>query len=61
MQQAFVDHDTFQCGFSKPGQILTAIACVREGHASSDAAIRESMSGNLCRCGAYPNIVSAVN
>jgi len=61
MQQAFVDHDAFQCGYCTPGQILSAIACVKEGHASSDAAIRESMSGNLCRCGAYPNIVAAVN
>src|SRR4051812_29479787 len=61
MQQAFVDHDAFQCGYCTPGQILSAISCVKEGHASSDAAIRESMSGNLCRCGAYPNIVAAVN
>jgi xanthine dehydrogenase YagT iron-sulfur-binding subunit len=61
MQQAFVDHDAFQCGYCTPGQILSAISCVKEGHAGSDAAIRESMSGNLCRCGAYPNIVAAVN
>jgi xanthine dehydrogenase YagT iron-sulfur-binding subunit len=61
MQQAFVDHDAFQCGYCTPGQILSAIGCVKEGHAGSDAAIRESMSGNLCRCGAYPNIVAAVN
>jgi xanthine dehydrogenase YagT iron-sulfur-binding subunit len=61
MQQAFIDQDAFQCGYCTPGQILSAIACVKEGHASSDAAIRESMSGNLCRCGAYPNIVAAVN
>jgi xanthine dehydrogenase YagT iron-sulfur-binding subunit len=61
MQQAFVDHDAFQCGYCTPGQILSAIACVKEGHAGSDAAIREFMSGNLCRCGAYPNIVAAVN
>jgi xanthine dehydrogenase YagT iron-sulfur-binding subunit len=61
MQQAFIDHDAFQCGYCTPGQILSAIGCVQEGHASTDAAIRESMSGNLCRCGAYPNIVSAVN
>jgi xanthine dehydrogenase YagT iron-sulfur-binding subunit len=61
MQQAFVDHDAFQCGYCTPGQILSAVACVKEGHAGSDAAIREFMSGNLCRCGAYPNIVAAVN
>jgi xanthine dehydrogenase YagT iron-sulfur-binding subunit len=61
MQQAFVDHDAFQCGYCTPGQIMSAIACVHEGHARSDGAIREYMSGNLCRCGAYPNIVAAVN
>jgi xanthine dehydrogenase YagT iron-sulfur-binding subunit len=60
MQQAFVDHDAFQCGYCTPGQIMSAVGCVNEGHASSDAAIREYMSGNLCRCGAYPNIVAAV-
>jgi xanthine dehydrogenase YagT iron-sulfur-binding subunit len=60
MQQAFIDHDAFQCGYCTPGQILSAIGCVNEGHAGSDAAIREYMSGNLCRCGAYPNIVAAV-
>jgi len=57
MQQAFVDHDAFQCGYCTPGQVMSAVGCVNEGHASSDAAIREYMSGNLCRCGAYPNIV----
>jgi xanthine dehydrogenase YagT iron-sulfur-binding subunit len=61
MQQAFIDHDAFQCGYCTPGQIMSAIGCVREGHAGSEAAIREYMSGNLCRCGAYPNIVAAVN
>jgi len=61
MQQAFIDHDAFQCGYCTPGQIMSAIACVHEGHAASDAEIREYMSGNLCRCGAYPNIVTAVN
>jgi len=61
MQQAFIDHDAFQCGYCTPGQIMSAIACVNEGHAGSDANIREYMSGNLCRCGAYPNIVAAVN
>ena len=60
MQQAFVDQDAFQCGYCTPGQILSAIACVREGHAGSDDEIREYMSGNLCRCAAYPKIVAAV-
>ena len=61
MQQAFIDHDAFQCGYCTPGQIMSAVACVREGHAASDGDIREYMSGNLCRCAAYPNIVAAVN
>jgi len=61
MQQAFIDHDAFQCGYCTPGQIMSAVACVREGHAGSDAEIREYMSGNLCRCGAYANIVAAIN
>lgn len=60
MQQAFVDHDAFQCGYCTPGQIMSALACVKEGHAQSEADIREYMSGNLCRCAAYPNIVAAV-
>jgi len=60
MQQAFIDHDAFQCGYCTPGQIMSAIACVREGHATSDEDIREYMSGNICRCAAYPNIVAAV-
>ena len=60
MQQAFVDHDAFQCGYCTPGQIMSAIGCVKEGHAGNEDAIREYMSGNLCRCAAYPNIVSAV-
>jgi xanthine dehydrogenase YagT iron-sulfur-binding subunit len=60
MQQAFIDHDAFQCGYCTPGQILSAVACVNEGHAGTDADIREYMSGNLCRCAAYPNIVDAV-
>ena len=60
MQQAFVDHDAFQCGYCTPGQIMSAIGCVKERHADSDDAIREYMSGNLCRCAAYPNIVAAV-
>jgi xanthine dehydrogenase YagT iron-sulfur-binding subunit len=61
MQQAFIDHDAFQCGYCTPGQILSAVACVNEGHAGSDAEIREYMSGNLCRCAAYPNIIEAIN
>jgi xanthine dehydrogenase YagT iron-sulfur-binding subunit len=60
MQQAFIDHDAFQCGYCTPGQILSAIGCVHEGHAGSAAEIREYMSGNLCRCAAYPNIVAAI-
>jgi xanthine dehydrogenase YagT iron-sulfur-binding subunit len=60
MQQAFIDHDAFQCGYCTPGQIISAVACVNEGHANNDADIREYMSGNLCRCAAYPNIVEAV-
>jgi xanthine dehydrogenase YagT iron-sulfur-binding subunit len=61
MQQAFIDHDAFQCGYCTPGQIMSAVACVKEGHVQSDAEIREYMSGNLCRCAAYPNIVDAIN
>ena len=60
MQQAFIDHDAFQCGYCTPGQIMSAVACVQEGHADSDDEIREYMSGNLCRCAAYPNIVAAI-
>lgn len=60
MQQAFIDNDAFQCGYCTPGQILSAVACVAEGHAADDADIREHMSGNLCRCGAYPKIVAAI-
>jgi xanthine dehydrogenase YagT iron-sulfur-binding subunit len=60
MQQAFIDHDAFQCGYCTPGQIISAIACVHEGHTENDAQIREYMSGNLCRCAAYPNIVDAI-
>jgi xanthine dehydrogenase YagT iron-sulfur-binding subunit len=60
MQQAFIDQDAFQCGYCTPGQIMSAVACVREGHATSRADIREYMSGNLCRCAAYPNIVAAI-
>jgi xanthine dehydrogenase YagT iron-sulfur-binding subunit len=60
MQQAFVDNDAFQCGYCTPGQIMSAIGCVKERHAGDEDTIREYMSGNLCRCAAYPNIVSAV-
>jgi xanthine dehydrogenase YagT iron-sulfur-binding subunit len=60
VQEAFVRHDAFQCGYCTPGQIMSAIACIAEGHTQSDNDIREYMSGNLCRCGAYPNIVAAV-
>ncbi len=60
MQQAFIDQDVFQCGYCTPGQILSAVSCVGEGHAANDAEIREYMSGNLCRCAAYPNIVAAI-
>jgi xanthine dehydrogenase YagT iron-sulfur-binding subunit len=60
MQAAFVRHDAMQCGYCTPGQIMSAVACVEEGHAQDDAQIREYMSGNLCRCGAYPNIVAAI-
>lgn len=60
MQQAFIDHDALQCGYCTPGQIMSAVACVGEGHAASDAEIREYMSGNLCRCAAYPNILAAI-
>jgi xanthine dehydrogenase YagT iron-sulfur-binding subunit len=60
VQQAFIDHDGFQCGFCTPGQIMSAVALIEEGHVSSEAEIREWMSGNLCRCSAYPQIVEAV-
>jgi xanthine dehydrogenase YagT iron-sulfur-binding subunit len=60
VQAAFIDHDAFQCGYCTPGQVMSAVGCIQEGHTGSDADIREYMSGNLCRCGAYPNIVAAV-
>jgi xanthine dehydrogenase YagT iron-sulfur-binding subunit len=60
MQQAFIDNDGFQCGYCTPGQIMSAVACIGEGHATSDADIQEYMSGNLCRCAAYPKIVAAI-
>jgi xanthine dehydrogenase YagT iron-sulfur-binding subunit len=61
LQQAFIDEDGFQCGFCTPGQIMSGIGCIREGHTSSPEEIREWMSGNICRCGAYTNIVTAVS
>jgi xanthine dehydrogenase YagT iron-sulfur-binding subunit len=61
VQQAFIDNDAFQCGYCTPGQICSAVGLIAEGRARSDAQIRESMSGNICRCGAYTNIVKAVN
>jgi xanthine dehydrogenase YagT iron-sulfur-binding subunit len=60
MQEAFIKHDGFQCGYCTPGQIMSAVACIREGHAGSPDEVREYMSGNICRCGAYPNIVDAI-
>ena len=60
MQEAFLKHDGFQCGYCTPGQIMSGVACVKEGHAKTDGDIREWMSGNICRCGAYPNILAAV-
>jgi len=60
MQEAFISHDGFQCGYCTPGQIMSAVACVREGHANNEDEIRQYMSGNICRCGAYPNIVDAI-
>ena len=60
MQEAFIKHDGFQCGYCTPGQIMSAVACVKEGHANNEQEIREYMSGNICRCGAYPNIVDAI-
>ena len=60
VQEAFIRHDALQCGFCTPGQIMSAAGLLAEGRAGSDAAIREFSSGNLCRCGAYPNIVAAI-
>ncbi len=60
MQEAFIEHDGFQCGYCTPGQIMSGISCIREGHAETQDDIREYMSGNICRCGAYSNIVKAV-
>lgn len=60
MQNAFIKQDGFQCGYCTPGQIMSGVACIKEGHANSREEIQEFMSGNICRCGAYPNIVDAV-
>lgn len=60
MQKAFVDHDAFQCGYCTPGQICSAVGLISEGHAHTDEEIREAMSGNICRCGAYQNILAAI-
>ena len=60
VQQAFIDHDAFQCGYCTPGQIMSAIACVADPYAVSQTEIKEFMSGNLCRCAAYPNIIAAI-
>jgi len=60
LQQAFIDHDAFQCGYCTPGQICSAVGLLAEGKAKTADEIRELMSGNICRCGAYPNIVAAI-
>ena len=60
LQQAFIDHDAFQCGYCTSGQICSAIGMIAEGHAKTADEVRELMSGNICRCGAYPNIVAAI-
>src|SRR6266480_8130021 len=60
LQAAFIEHDGFQCGYCTPGQICSAVALLKENHANSDDEIREWMSGNICRCGAYPNILAAI-
>jgi len=60
MQSAFIEHDGFQCGYCTPGQICSSVALLKENHANSDDEIREWMSGNICRCGAYPNILAAI-
>jgi xanthine dehydrogenase YagT iron-sulfur-binding subunit len=60
VQRAFIDHDGFQCGFCTPGQVISAVACIAEGHTTDEHEIREWMSGNICRCSSYPQIVEAV-
>ena len=60
LQKAFVEHDAFQCGYCTPGQIISGVALINEGRANDEAQIRKHMSGNLCRCGAYANIIAAI-
>jgi xanthine dehydrogenase YagT iron-sulfur-binding subunit len=60
VQRAFIDHDAFQCGFCTPGQVISAVGCIEEGHTTDEHEIREWMSGNICRCSSYPQIVEAV-
>lgn len=60
MQEAFIKHDGFQCGYCTPGQIMSGIGCIKEGHANSKEEIKQYMSGNICRCGAYQNIIAAI-
>ncbi len=60
VQQAFIDEDAFQCGYCTPGQVVSAVACIAEGHTAGEAQVREWMSGNLCRCSCYPQITAAV-
>ena len=60
LQAAFIEHDAFQCGYCTPGQLVSGVACIAEGHAGSPDETREWMSGNLCRCGAYPGIIAAI-
>jgi xanthine dehydrogenase YagT iron-sulfur-binding subunit len=60
LQAAFIEHDAFQCGYCTPGQIVSGVACIAEGHARSPEETREWMSGNICRCGAYPGIIAAI-
>jgi xanthine dehydrogenase YagT iron-sulfur-binding subunit len=60
LQAAFIEHDAFQCGYCTPGQIISGVACIAEGHTSSIEETREWMSGNICRCGAYPGIIAAI-
>jgi xanthine dehydrogenase YagT iron-sulfur-binding subunit len=60
VQAAFIEHDAFQCGYCTPGQVVSAVACIREGHARDAATVREWMSGNICRCAGYPQITAAV-
>ena len=60
MQEAFLEHDGFQCGYCTPGQIMSAVGLLKEPCGNSDAEVRECMSGNICRCGAYPNIIAAI-